>query len=220
MKNDILDQAVAAVQNQEPDPAVVDAAIHRVGDAMASPAASSPVDETPLVLRGCADIQSLVPAFVAGKLSPARALLVEDHTRSCVPCRRALKAVRSGLPLTAPAAADADSVRRWPVAAMALAASLLLCAALGALWFVRSSAASGPARQGRGSRPAQSSRAGRQSEPVAPAVRYSSSPTARASSSRKDPRFRSPVASAGRRSRSRAAASSSRPRNSGAATFS
>ncbi len=144
MKNDILDKAVAAVQNQEPDPGAVDAAIHRVGDAMASPAASSPVDETPLVLRGCADIQALVPAFVAGQLSPARALLVEDHTRSCVPCRRALKAVRSGRPVTAPAAADAVSVRRRPVAAMALAASLLLCAALGTLWFVRSSAASGP----------------------------------------------------------------------------
>ncbi len=144
MKNDILDQAVAAVQNREPDPGAVDTAIHRVGDAMASPAASSPVDETPLVLRDCADIQALVPAFVAGRLSPARALLVEDHTRSCVPCRRALKAVRSGLPVTAPAVADAVSVRRRPVAAMALAASLLLCAALGTLWFVRSSAASGP----------------------------------------------------------------------------
>lgn len=144
MKNDILDQAVVAVQNQEPDPASVDAAIHRVGDAMASPAAAAPVDETPLVLRGCADIQALVPAFVGGQLSPARALLVEDHTRSCVPCRRALKAVRSGLPMNAPAVAETVSIRRRPVAAMALAASLLLCAVLGTLWFVRSSAASGP----------------------------------------------------------------------------
>ncbi len=144
MKNDILDQAVAAVRNQEPDSSAVDAAIHRVGEAMTSPVASSPVDETPLVLRSCADIQSLLPAFVAGRLSPARALLVEDHTRSCVPCRRALKAVRSGLPVTAPAVAGAVSVRQRPVAAMALAASLLLCAALGTLWFVRSSAASGP----------------------------------------------------------------------------
>ena len=144
MKNDILDQAVTAVQNQEPDPSAVDAAIHRVGVAMASPVAASPVDESPLVLRGCADIQALVPAFVAGRLSPARALLVEDHTRSCVPCRRALKAVRSGLPMNASAVTDAVSVRQRPVAAMALAASLLLCAALGTLWFVRSSAASGP----------------------------------------------------------------------------
>lgn len=144
MKNDILDQAVTAVQNQDPEPGAVDAAIHRVGVAIASPAAASPVDETPLVLRGCADIQALVPAFVGGQLSPARALLVEDHTRSCVPCRRALKAVRSGQPMNAPAVADAASVRQRPLAAMALAASLLLCAALGTLWFVRSSAASGP----------------------------------------------------------------------------
>ncbi len=144
MKNDILDQAVTAVQNQEPDPGAVDAAVQRVGDALTSPAAASPVDETPLVFRGCADIQALVPAFVAGRLSPARTLLVEDHTRSCVPCRRALKAARSGQPVNAPAAATAVPARRRPMAALALAASLLLCTALGALWFVRSSAASGP----------------------------------------------------------------------------
>jgi hypothetical protein len=144
MRNDILDTAVTAVQSQEPDPAAVDSAVQRVGDALTSPAASSPVDETPLVFRGCADIQALVPAFVAGRLSPARALLVEDHTRSCVPCRRALKAVRSGEPVNALVAATAVPARRRPMAALALAASLLLCTALGALWFVRSSAASGP----------------------------------------------------------------------------
>jgi len=144
MKKDILDKAVAAVQSQDPDPGAVDAAVRRVGDAISSPAASSPVDDTPLVLRGCPDIQALVPAFVAGRLSPARALLVDDHTRSCVPCRRALKAARSGQPPSVPAEVDAVPTRRRPGAALALAASLLLCAALGALWFVRSSAASGP----------------------------------------------------------------------------
>jgi ferric-dicitrate binding protein FerR (iron transport regulator) len=144
MKNDILDQAVATVQDQNPDPAAIDAAIRRVGDAITSPAASSPGDDTPLVLRGCADIQALVPAFVASRLSPARALLVEDHTRSCVRCRRALKAARSGPPASMPAAVETGSARRRPVAALALAAALLLCAALGTLWFVRRSAASGP----------------------------------------------------------------------------
>ncbi len=144
MKNDILDKAVAAVQSQEPDPSAVDAAVRRAAEAIASPAAPVPVDEEPFVLRGCADIQSLVPAFVAGRLSPARALLVEDHTRSCVPCRRVLKAVRSGEPLGAPAADAPAPTRRRPVRTLALAASLLLCAALGALWFVNSSAAAGP----------------------------------------------------------------------------
>ena len=47
-------------------------------------------------LHGCDDFQSLIPAFVRGELAPARALLVEDHTRSCVPCRRALREAREG----------------------------------------------------------------------------------------------------------------------------
>ena len=120
MKNDILDEAVAAVQNQEPDSAILDAAVQRVGDALTRPAAASPIDETPFVFRGCADIQDLVPAFVAGRLSPARALLVEDHTRSCVPCRRALKAARSGESVNPPVAATAVPARRRPMAALAL----------------------------------------------------------------------------------------------------
>jgi ferric-dicitrate binding protein FerR (iron transport regulator) len=144
MREDVLEKAVAAVRNQAPDPEAVESAVRRVADRIASgDAGAAPVDETPVVLRGCADIQALVPAFVAGRLSTARALLVEDHTRSCVPCRRVLKAARSGVPITAPPAA-VPSVRRRPVAAWALAASLVLAAALGALWLVRSSAPSGP----------------------------------------------------------------------------
>ena len=111
MKEDILDKAVSAVQSQGPGPASVEAAVQRVGDRLAGGVAESPlVDEAPAFLRGCADVQSLVPAFVAGRLSPARALLVEDHARSCVPCRRVLKAVRSGQPVEAPAAPAASLV--------------------------------------------------------------------------------------------------------------
>ena len=47
-------------------------------------------------LRSCDDVRALLPAYVAGELSEARALLVGDHTRECVPCRRALLELRSG----------------------------------------------------------------------------------------------------------------------------
>ncbi len=55
-------------------------------------------------LRGCEDVRTAIPALVAGALAPARARLVEDHTRSCVPCRRALLEAR-GLRSDAPGAA-------------------------------------------------------------------------------------------------------------------
>ncbi len=47
-------------------------------------------------LTGCDDFQAEIPAFIAGSLPESRALLVEDHTRGCVPCRRVLIEARSG----------------------------------------------------------------------------------------------------------------------------
>jgi len=42
-------------------------------------------------ISGCVDFQSLIPAYLDGKLSTARTLLFKDHTNECIPCRRALK---------------------------------------------------------------------------------------------------------------------------------
>src|SRR5204862_1647654 len=97
--NELLDDAVAQVTNDPVDPREVEAAAIRVWARLsqeaarseAAPAAATPViapasTGAPHSLQGCADYQSLIPAYLRGELSPARALLVEDHTRSCVPC--------------------------------------------------------------------------------------------------------------------------------------
>lgn len=147
-KNDALDQAVAQMRGEDPDPAVVEQAAARVWERLSRAAAApqmvaepqmaaAPVAETapPHTLRACDDFQALIPAYLRGELPPARALLVEDHTRSCVPCRRALREAREGRSgtSTAPARPAATVSRMRPVW-MSLAAMLIL--GLGAGLFI------------------------------------------------------------------------------------
>jgi len=104
----ILDNAVAGIRDEQLDATQVASSTSRVwarvsdeaaaaGTMLAASAESAVVAATaPDHIRNCADFQSIIPAYLGGKLSPARAMLLEDHTHECIPCRRALKAERSG----------------------------------------------------------------------------------------------------------------------------
>jgi len=89
----LLALASAEIRREHAPAEAVEAAAARVwerletGSAGAGPEAAS--------LRSCADLQSLIPAYLRGDLRPERALLLEDHARECIPCRRALQAARS-----------------------------------------------------------------------------------------------------------------------------
>ena len=70
-------------------------AVATAGDAAGADAPDADVDAN-ATLTSCADYQARMPALVAGTLPEAQRLLVEDHTRECIPCRKHLQAVRAG----------------------------------------------------------------------------------------------------------------------------
>lgn len=121
-EDQILDQVTAEIRNEKADPAKVSAAAERVW-ARVSAAAGETEFQLPAVehIEGCADFQSLIPAYLAGKLSEARSLLLVDHTHECIPCRRAMNEARR--PATRAAAQTSRSymprpaVMRWAIAA-------------------------------------------------------------------------------------------------------
>jgi ferric-dicitrate binding protein FerR (iron transport regulator) len=100
---DDLDRAVAEVLSEPLDERQVEEAAVRVWrklvvatpDGIVNTTATS---ATPAAAAqpgpGCADFGHLIPAYLDGGLAPARALLLEDHVGSCLPCRRALHAAR------------------------------------------------------------------------------------------------------------------------------
>ena len=94
----VLDRVAAGIRSEEIDSGVVESAANRVWARLSQesvielPETTKAVDE----IRGCADFQALIPAYLRKELSDARTLLLEDHTRECIPCRKALKAARNG----------------------------------------------------------------------------------------------------------------------------
>jgi FecR protein len=120
----ILDQAAKEIRSARVDETVVEQAAERV---WARVAAVKTVSAAPAAtverIEGCSDFQSLIPAYLSGKLSEARSLLLVDHTHECIPCRRALKAARSHEVAPPQPAAPRrfhlqPVILRWGVAAM------------------------------------------------------------------------------------------------------
>jgi hypothetical protein len=129
--NNIVDDVTAEIRNERLDSAIVEGAAQRVwtrmtGEQAAIAAGVRPVEQ----IRNCDDFQALIPAYLQGYLSSARTTLLEDHTRECVPCRKALKQARHGNQevirlqeqrARVAAAGRRANVVRWAVAAVLVA---------------------------------------------------------------------------------------------------
>jgi len=120
-----LDAIVDAIRRDEPSHAEIETAAGRVREALGFDAPA--VAGSTLHIESCAGFQALIPDFLAGRLEHSAMVLVEDHSRECIPCRRALIAART--PKADPAVAETR--RRTPVlawAATAAAAAIVVVA--------------------------------------------------------------------------------------------
>ena len=135
---EILNKVTAEIREEKVDPAVVSAAADRVW-ARVSAAAGEAEFQMPTVdrIEGCADFQSLIPAYLAGKLSEARSLLLVDHTHECIPCRKAMKDARSRKSVIAPAPVKTQRYTMQPVMRWAIAAAVVIGFGLLAVPFVQ-----------------------------------------------------------------------------------
>jgi ferric-dicitrate binding protein FerR (iron transport regulator) len=113
-----IDLIADEIRGEEMDEATAKAITDRVWKRLgANRQTSSP-------LSSCEDFQAEIPAYVVGSLSEARQLLVGDHTRECVPCRRALMEARGSTSEVHSPASRRDL--RWQKTAMRVAAALIL----------------------------------------------------------------------------------------------
>lgn len=95
----LLDEAIRQIRDKKLDEAAVGDSARRVWARLGSaesPAVGAQAPQASGVIRSCKDWQALIPAHLKKELPEAQALLVEDHLHECVPCRRALRALKEG----------------------------------------------------------------------------------------------------------------------------
>jgi ferric-dicitrate binding protein FerR (iron transport regulator) len=129
----LVDEGADEIRHDVPDTAACEQAAERaLGAALARLASEPATADTHDTIRSCDDVRALLGAYVAGELPEAKSLLIQDHTRECLPCRRALMAAREGRKVAqaAPSAwspeqgadtADRAPANRWWAAAAAVA---------------------------------------------------------------------------------------------------
>ncbi len=95
----IIDAAAREIRDEQIEESIINESATRVwarvSEQMAGENYSMKTNNTAEHIDGCADFQTLIPAYLDKKLSTARTLLLEDHTSECIPCRRALKTQRN-----------------------------------------------------------------------------------------------------------------------------
>ena len=149
----IIDGVTRDIRDEQIDPSVINDSASRVWALVSQQATENfqleglntmnPSNKSEQI-RGCEDFQSLIPAYLDGKLSPARRLLLEDHSNECIPCRQEMKAqktlaaTKSATYVRKPARSNKQAPQRaaasrWSTAKVArwsVAAAMVVCLGL------------------------------------------------------------------------------------------
>jgi FecR-like protein/uncharacterized protein DUF3352/putative zinc finger protein len=99
----ILEAAVDAVRSSEPNREEMEDRAARVWARVTTEFENEGKATEPRPFGTCDDYRALIPDYLAGRLTPARALLFTDHTHECGACLNALNMARSGGPRPRPA---------------------------------------------------------------------------------------------------------------------
>jgi len=125
-----LEQAIAALRAEEPQVDAVRLAGERVWQRL-SEHKNGAVVQAIDAIQSCDDVRTLLGQYHQGKLSPARALLIEDHLHECVSCRIEADRARSRASLLPWKQALPQAVAAvWGWRQYAVAAAVLLVFAL------------------------------------------------------------------------------------------
>src|SRR5881394_2198833 len=94
--DNLLDEITGGIRSEQIDDAAMQEASARVWSRMsgASRMLADRPQDAGAPIEGCADFQSLIPAYLGSQLTEGRSLLLVDHTHECIPCRKALKNAR------------------------------------------------------------------------------------------------------------------------------
>lgn len=154
----IIEKAAHAVRDEQTDASAIEDSGARVWARIAAHAAENSSAEKSYSegihtmqnekeqIRSCGDFQSLIPAYLDGKLSTARRLLLEDHSNECISCRKEMKAQRNlsaakaatyVAPTHSPrskARATGRSISRTGIVRWSLAAAVVLCVGIAGLF--------------------------------------------------------------------------------------
>ena len=136
-----LEHALNAMRAEQPDHETMNAAGERVWQRVSQEAAFPSAAQV-VSIRGCEDVCALLPQYRSGKLSPARALLVDSHLHECAACRREAETGQRERRALAPWKQELPQVVNTGFRWVAAAAAIVIFAV--ATYFVQDKFFSGP----------------------------------------------------------------------------